>query len=278
MGKILDNQIIGEKFNRLTVIKKCDFKTKDGKDLWECKCDCGNIIVATYRQLYHNDIKSCGCLIRENRYFKKIHAIDSLIGKKYGRLTIIKRVDIESKQIVVLCKCDCGNEAKVLLSSLKTGNTKSCGCISHEMLLERNLKHNLHNTKLYSVWKAMRQRCNNNKNKDYKWYGEKGIKVCKEWDDFEVFYNWAINNGYEDGLTIDRIDTKGDYCPDNCRWITIQEQQNNKSNCRIIEYKGEVNTLTYFSKKYHIKRSTLYDRIFIKNYSVDYAIEKDLGE
>lgn len=278
MGKIPDDKIIGKKFNRLTVIRKTEEKDNKGRELWECKCDCGNILKASYRQLSHNEIKSCGCLREENRRYRKEHALDYMIGKKYGRLTVLKRVDLDRKEPTVLCRCDCGNEIKVSANSLRTGNTKSCGCIAHEILMYRNIRHGLHGTKLYGVWKAIRQRCNNPNCDDYKWYGMKGVKVCEEWEDFKNFYDWAMNNGYKEGLTIDRISFDGDYCPENCRWITIQEQQENKRNCKIIEYNGESNTISYFAKKYNIKRSTLYDRIFIKKYSVEYAIEKDLND
>ena len=114
--------------------------------------------------------------------------------------------------------------------------------------------------KLYCIWKTMRQRCNNSNSHDYKWYGAVGIKICEEWNDAEKFIEWAEKAGYKKGLTIDRIDNNGDYCPENCRWITIQQQQMNKRNCLILEYKGQKHTITEWSEITGISRNIIYDR------------------
>ena len=108
------------------------------------------------------------------------------------------------------------------------------------------------NKELYGRWKNMRQRCNNPNKRDYQYYGAKGIKVCDEWNDFKVFQEWAYENGFEPSLTIDRIDGDKDYCPSNCRFITIDEQQRNKCNNRFIEYCGETYTLSQLSRKLNI--------------------------
>ena len=97
----------------------------------------------------------------------------------------------------------------------------------------------LRGTKLYNVWKEMRQRCNNPKHNHYKRYGGRGITVCKEWDDPEAFYNWAVNNGYKEGLTLDRINNDKGYSPDNCRWVTVKEQCKNRSSNHLISFMGK---------------------------------------
>ena len=120
--------------------------------------------------------------------------------------------------------CECGNLGVKRASNLISGNTQSCGCLQNELTIERTTKHGQSGTKLYLIWQLMRARSYNPKAISYKWYGAKGIKVCKEWlDDFMNFYNWAMSNGYKEGLTIDRIDNDGDYCPTNCQWLTISE-------------------------------------------------------
>lgn len=155
-----------------------------------------------------------------------------LTNKKFNRLTPIKYIG-KSKW---LCKCDCGKEVIVSTQNIKNGHTKSCGCLKIEQN-KKNLhpyKHNLVNTRLYRVFAGMKQRCYRKTNYNYKWYGGKGIKICDEWlKDFKNFYNWAINNGYDESLpwyknSIDRIDSNKDYSPENCRWITMKEQRKNQ--------------------------------------------------
>lgn len=134
-------------------------------------------------------------------------------------------------------------------------------------------KHGHSNTRLYKIWKNMRSRCYNSNTPDYKYYGSRGIKICKDWSDFAVFELWAINNGYSDALTLDRIDVNGNYCPDNCRWVTRKEQSNNKRNLHTIEYKGETRTLTQWSEILNIPISTLY-RYLVSEGSLEKAIIK----
>lgn len=122
------------------------------------------------------------------------------------------------------------------------------------------VKHGGCGTHLYDVWKSMRQRCYNNNSYDYKWYGGLGIKICDEWNDFSKFREWAVKNGYKRGLTIERINGMSDYCPDNCAWITIQEQQKNRKNVLRYEYNGELHTVDELCKISGISKSTFYDR------------------
>lgn len=118
-----------------------------------------------------------------------------------------------------------------------------------------------HRTKLYSVWCAMRQRCNNPKNKDYKWYGGKGVLVCEEWNDFKIFQEWALLNGYEEGLTIDRKNGDMNYSPENCRWITISEQQRNRKGLHLIAYNGETHCMQEWAEICGISRGAIRDRL-----------------
>lgn len=133
-------------------------------------------------------------------------------------------------------------------------------------------KHGLYHTPLYKVWQTMKQRCCNPRCRGYKWYGAKGVKVCEEWQSVEKFYEWAIQNGYKAGLTIDRIDPSGDYEPANCRWVTMSEQQNNRSDTHLIEYQGKKHTLTEWSKQLNIPRGTLSNRLNMLGWSVERAL------
>lgn len=154
-----------------------------------------------------------------------------LTGRRYGRLTVIEESQVKIRNKVSwICKCDCGNVTKPIPgNALQSGNTKSCGCIHSEGLRERMSKHGLKNTRLYRIWNSMKNRCYNNKRKDFSCYGGRGITVCDEWkDNFKAFYDWSMANGYTDTLTIDRIDVNGCYCPNNCRWVSMKEQAHNK--------------------------------------------------
>lgn len=188
-----------------------------------------------------------------------------LTNQKFGRLIVIKRMENNKfNQVQWLCKCDCGNETIVTANTLKTKNTRSCGCLKKEQDKINIAKktHNMSNTRLYNIWRGMKSRCNCSTNKKHKFYYDKGIKVCDEWkNNFINFYNWAINNGYKEDLTIDRINNDGNYEPNNCRWATYAEQNNNQSNNIKINYKGKEWKIKELSEKYNIKRATLCDRL-----------------
>lgn len=203
---------------------------------------------------------------------------EEIIGKKFGKLQAIERVGKDKNgKYLWRCKCDCGNEIVVLQSSIRNGMTKSCGCLKRE---KRPRTTYSHRERLYVLWQGMKQRCNNENNISYKYYGEKGIKVCEEWEnDYLTFKRWALDTGYDETLprgtqTIDRIDVYGDYEPSNCRWINLKEQQNNKKNNKIFKIGNEKHTFAEWTEIYNIDYGVARARF----YELGWDIEKALSE
>ena len=198
--------------------------------------------------------------------------IKDLTGQRFGRLTVIERAgtysapNCRSKSATWRCKCDCGNESVLVGNDLSRGATKSCGC-----LFEENT-HKKRNTRLYITWRNMKQRCYNPNNVSYRQYGGRGIEVCEEWkSNFLAFYNWAMANGYADNLTIDRIDVNGNYEPDNCRWASVKEQNNNKSSNHLITYKGKTQTIKQWAEELGISSYTICSRLN-QNWDIERAL------
>lgn len=219
--------ISGETFGRLTVVKRVE-NDKHNKARWLCRCSCGNEKIVVGSNLLSGRTSSCGCLISED-----------LSGKRFGRLTVLRRCNEEVNHSyghsVWICVCNCGKETVVYGSSLLQGRTKSCGCYQAETARQANSTHGQSNTRLHRIWAGMKERCCNINAANYKNYGGRGISVCEEWmRDFVAFRDWAVTHGYSDDLSIDRIDVNGNYDPENCRWATAKEQNNNKRNNRLL--------------------------------------------
>lgn len=198
--------------------------------------------------------------------------IRDLTGQKFGQLTVIKRADDYilkngRRKIMWLCECDCGNKNVIVRGEdLRSGHTKTCGCSWGQ-------HHGKRNTKLYGVWKSMKERCGNPNCKSYKIYGAEGKKVCDEWiHNFQVFYDWAIENGYKDGLTIERKDGTKGYSPDNCKWATREEQMNNIRNNRYITYNDKTQTIAQWAKEMNINYNTLIFRLDNLNWDLEKAL------
>lgn len=185
-----------------------------------------------------------------------------LKGKKFGRLTVIERVNDRNKRGTFWkCVCECGNETTVNAGHLKDGHTQSCGCIQKEHMTNTYKTHGKTNTKLYKVWRGIIDRTEYPSQRSYQHYGGRGIKMCEEWKNFANFYDWSVTHGYEKGLSIDRIDANGNYEPSNCRWATYIEQENNRRNNRRLTYNGETHTLSEWSRITGIKYTTLRARM-----------------
>lgn len=184
--------------------------------------------------------------------------LDVLVGKRFGRLTAISEVELPIyNRRKFLFRCDCGVEKTISVKDVIRGTTVSCGCKHFEG------KHLLSNHVLYKKYHGMLMRCYNRNDKSYKWYGAKGVGVCEEWrNNFMTYYNWALNNGWERGLEIDRYPNRnGDYGPNNCRWATETEQARNTSAVKCIEINGITQCISEWCEFFGFSQTMVRTRI-----------------
>lgn len=198
-------------------------------------------------------------------------------GDKFGKWTIIEEIApkiISNKpRRMFRCQCECGNIGEVQLSCLRNGHSTSCGCEQKKKASIANTKHGLEKHPLYNTWKNMKKRCNYPNAPEYENYGGRGISVCEEWSNsFQNFYDWAINNGWSRELTIDRIDTNGNYCPENCRWANVETQMNNTTKNHYIEYNRNTYTLSTLSKHLNIPYNIVRYRLSRCKWTVEQLI------
>lgn len=189
---------------------------------------------------------------------------EDLTARRFGRLVVIKFAGKNKWNIATWeCSCDCGGKKTVCSSSLKCGYTKSCGCISKER--PSHTKHGGKGTKLYTTWKAMRERCYTKSSSSYSRYGGIGVKICEEWNDFSIFKKWAMENGYSEDLTIDRINPYGNYEPSNCRWVTKTQQSRNKKDTVYIKINNKLVCLADYAEETNNNYGYLYTKYKRKN-------------
>ena len=201
------------------------------------------------------------------------HVID-LTGQRFGRLVVIGRADPPADNQGAArwhCRCDCGDEIDVVGYSLRRENTASCGCLQKELAMVVHTTHGQSRSRLYSIWHSMLSRCENQHNIGYGRYGGRGVTVCKEWHDFNNFMQWAERTGYQENLTIDRIDVNEGYNPVNCQWATMHEQARNKRNNANITYHGVTRCLSDWAATFGINVVTLWMRIFRDGWDVERA-------
>lgn len=241
-----------KRFGMLTVLELAP-KTKNRSTVWLCQCDCGNKTIARNKNLLEGITTDCGCISKNG--LKE--------GRKIARLTLITK-SRSSKGHIWDCVCDCGEELKVKEYHLRNGIVKSCGCLKKEYEKMGNPVHNFSKTRIQRIYHSMIQRCYSKNHIHYYNYGGRGITVCDEWlgkDGLKTFAEWALKNGYNENLSIDRIDNNGNYSPNNCKWATPLEQQNNTRYNHKIEYNGEILSLSQMARKYNLSASTLSNRL-----------------
>ena len=213
---------------------------KHSNSVYRCRCHCGNVWDVRINAIIGRENPSCGC--STSRLDNSVDKWKKHIGEKHGRLTIIdfERVLSGSRyRPQYICRCDCGNTVSVRVNQVLNEKTLSCGCYTKEIQRARltgtGYSDGLYKTRIFNIWEAMHHRCYNKKHKNYMSYGGRGIGICYEWHrdneyGFKNFYRWAMANGYQDNLSIERDDVDDDYYADNCRWVTQFEQSINKRN------------------------------------------------
>lgn len=217
MGEAID--LTGQRFGKLVVKGKTEKRDASGCVIWLCECDCGKKSLSPSGSLTAGHKTSCGC--------KRKH---DLTGKKFGNLYVIERASNKGKKVAWRCKCSCGKETITTTYYLLSGQTKSCGCL--------RVKHNGVGTRLYGIWRGIRNRCENLNSHVWGYYGGKGIKICDEWrDSFVAFRKWALANGYNGNLQIDRIESGKHYQPDNCRWVLPKVNSRNRKGVKLNKKK-----------------------------------------
>jgi len=202
-------------------------------------------------------------------------------GQKFIRLLVLYECEERKNGLVVWrCKCDCGKEVEVRGCDLRSGKVISCGCLGREKTIKACTTHGFtrgyQQHTLYRKIAGMIQRCENPNDRQYHNYGARGITVCPEWHDPKTFYDWAISNGWEEGLQIDRIDVDGGYEPGNCRFVTIKEQQRNKQNTYWLEWQGKLRRLVDLAEEYGVPNHVLHHRLN-NGWPLDQALNKPIA-
>ena len=226
-------------------------------DMWLCHCDeCNHDVILKGKDIRTGYMTSCGCTNKYGPYA-------DLTGKVFGSLTVLNFVKIDDKSDIIWhCKCTCPNEIDASSYELLSGRKQSCG----HMAKMSSYSHGGSHDRLYGVWRSMRYRCNCPTAKPYHNYGGRGIKICDEWDDYEVFKEWAMDNGYDPNApygeyTLDRIDPNGDYCPENCRFVSMSMQTINKVDTNYIDdINGERIPFVTFVRKHNLDMNLAYSR------------------
>lgn len=270
MGNFID--LTGRRFGKLTVTNRLPNHVTSGgqtKVMYLCKCDCGNERIVQAGKLTSGVVTQCtDCHVAH---------FDDLTGQRFGMLTALERVGERRGRALWKCKCDCGNVVERTHDLLRHSKVEmpNCGCVNGRKIEDgHSFIHRMSSTRIYETYHRMISRCNNENHSDYKDYGGRGIAVCDDWQGnygFINFYNWAIHSGYDEKLSIDRIDVNGNYCPENCRWADDITQANNKRNNHILFYDGKTQTIAEWAREYGISYTMLYQRIR-RGWSVEDAL------
>ena len=214
-------------------------------------------------------------LFRKGGNMRESAINEKWIGQRFGRLTIcgFQHSDRFHKWFWV-CRCDCGEQVTVRPYLVRNGHTLSCGCLQKDRASQASKTHGQTNSRLYHIYSGMKNRCYNEKHPSYANYGGKGITICDEWlRSFAVFQGWALANGYSDDLSIDRIDNDKGYSPENCRWATRTEQNENTRNNHLVTINGKTQPLSAWARERELNYHTVSFRIHQKHMTPEQALE-----
>lgn len=256
--------------------REATIKYNHKRHMWDCKCiECGSESTRIT-----NELKS---ILKRNTTGCKQCNLKDLTGLKIGKLTVLglSEKQVAGKQLWD-CLCECGNVVTYQTGVLcKKNPVQSCGCLQKEITSQRNKGNGIRNgdskkpefERVYRIWTAMKHRCENSNDSHYNLYGGRGISVCEEWHDWETFKKWSFDNGYQDDLTIDRIDTNGNYEPSNCRWVDMQTQANNTRSNKYITYQGRTQSLADWCRQLGCDYYRVKARINACGYTPEQAFE-----
>ncbi len=253
-GRFMLDKCIGLKFGKLTVVSARKDTNRKGTTICHCICECGNESDVPLSALKAGQSRSCGCQGKFD--FSKYK------DKIYNGNKIVELIDSEKKTI--LCECSCGNKFTCRIFDLTCQkspilNCGKCGIVLKE-LVKAFRKHRV--SRLENIYYKMIDRCYNSKEKSFSYYGGRGITVCEEWrKSYSNFRDWALNNGYQEDLSIDRIDVNGNYEPNNCRWATVKQQANNKRKTKRYNFNGGLYTASEIADITGINYGTLRSRL-----------------
>lgn len=272
-----ESVVAGKQYKMLTAVsaEKC----KDGRVRWNCNCSCGRSTQAKPSCLLNGHKTSCGCQ-KNKRSKQQTQDLQSHIGKKFGRLTVLRTERGPRGKSLVICQCDCGNQTKVRgLGPLTSGHTTSCGCFQKEVAASLKKTHGCSartvdcklKKRCYSAWQSMISRCEKKDHPGAHRYVNRGITYAKKWAKFEKFLE-DMGLPPSPKHQLDRIDNEGNYTPRNCRWATPKEQQHNRSDNIRVYYKGRQVMVTELAKEHGLNSSTLKYRLVKAHWPISKAL------
>lgn len=261
---------IGDRYGRRTIVATANPNSR-GQTRVVVRCDCGKEDVVYLANLIRRRADMCRSCSSKSTYS---------IGDRFGKRTIIGDAEPQGTRhsTMVKVRCDCGSEDIVSLAQLRCGKSIMCKACQLKYAVSKRNNIGATSNSWYNIWGGMIQRCTNPNNPNYPRYGGRGIKICDEWLDSSAFGDWAIANGYVDGLTIDRIDNDGNYEPENCRWTDMLVQQNNRSDNVFVTVNGDTDTLANICRKYNLKYNNILQYKRCHNLSYEDVIYRYLSK